>query len=82
VRRRIALFASHLEIGIRACERDGLLAVLPDVLGRERKLRRLPFDDLPSVHLYAIHRPILGSEDRAAVVLDAVRAQLPAPASR
>ena len=63
-------------MGIRTCEEGGLLMVLPDVIGRERGLRRLPFDDIPPVHLYAMHRPLLGKEDRAGVVLDAVRGQI------
>ena len=82
LKRRVALYASHMEVGIRACADGDLLSVLPDVIGRERGLRRLPFDDIPPVHLYAVHRPLLGPEDRAAAVLDAVRAQLPSSATR
>jgi DNA-binding transcriptional LysR family regulator len=82
LRRRVALYASHMEMGVRACEQGDLLTVLPDVIGRERGLRRLPFDDISPVHLYAMHRPLLGPDDRAAVVLEAVRAQLPAGATR
>jgi len=76
LRRRVALYSSHMEVGIRACETGGLLAVLPDVIGQERGLRRLPLDEIPPVQMFALHRPIIGPRDRAFVVLDAVRAQI------
>ena len=80
--RRVALYAGHLEMGIRACEQGELLTVLPDVIGHERGLRRLPFDDIAPMHLYAMHRSLLGPGDRAAVVLEAVRSQLPGASTK
>ena len=80
--RRVALYASHMEVGVRACESGGLLAVLPDAIGRERGLRRLPMDEIAPAHMFAMHRHFIAPGERAAVVLEAVRAQIAALAAR
>mgnify|MGYP001828066450 CR=1 FL=1 len=71
--RKIGLFTDHMAVGIRACARGEFLAVLPDAIAREHGFRRLPMDELPSVGMYAMHRPFLEEGGRGALCLQYVR---------
>ena len=74
--RRIDLYTDHMAAGIRACEQGRLLAVLPDAIGKQRGLRRLPMDELSSAPMFAMHRPFLAEEGRAELFLEYVRADI------
>ena len=79
---RITLLRSNLDV----CRSGTLLAVLPDVAAERcaaaHELRRLPFDPLPAIEVFAA-RGTGGRRDRAALVIDRVRARLLArPRSR
>ena len=73
LQRRVGLYADHMAVGIRACQRGRLLSVLPDAIGAEHGLRRLPMEDLPNAPMYVMHRPFLAEGERAALFLEYVQ---------
>ena len=74
--RRVTLTVDQLRVGVEMCCRLPLLAVLPDVLAlaHEGRLRRLPFDFLPSTDVHALHRRQLSSKPSpVSALLDCLR---------
>jgi DNA-binding transcriptional LysR family regulator len=73
MKRRVDLYTDHMAAGIRGCAEGRFLAVLPDALGRKHGFRRLPIEGLPSAPMFVMHRPFLGIEERAELLLKHVR---------
>lgn len=76
VPRTIAMVVDQVRVGLEICVALPLLAVLPDVLARERgaALRRLPVDLVPAGALFSIYRRPLGRRPTPATELvDLVR---------
>jgi DNA-binding transcriptional LysR family regulator len=70
--RPVALSVTHMSVAIEACARGELLAVLPDLVGRQRALHRLPWRELGVTTLYLLRRPALPRRGRIDVVADAL----------
>jgi len=70
--RRVALSVTHMSVAIEACARGELLAVLPDLVGRQRALHRLPWRKLGVTTLYLVRRPALPRRGRIDLVADAL----------
>lgn len=64
-----------LQLGVEICAAGASLAVLPDpVAARAPALRKLPFEGVESVTLYAVHRKPLTKASDAEMMLDLIRA--------
>jgi DNA-binding transcriptional LysR family regulator len=79
VPRRIGIHADQMRVGVELCARGEYLAVLPDVFARTSgvgPLRRLPGAEIPSVPMFAVHRPTLGPRGRAEALVEAVQRRI------
>jgi DNA-binding transcriptional LysR family regulator len=64
-----------MAVGLQVCSLGEALAVLPDVVARERpSLWRLPVDIIPSTPVVAITRKNLGTRGKAELIVEAVQA--------
>lgn len=69
----------HLQLGLELCASGVSLAVLPQpVAERQSQLRKLPFDGIKVAALYAVYRRPMGNDSDALMMLNLVRAELPA----
>lgn len=75
VPRTVAARFEMLHHGVELCAEGAYLAILPDPIGRRYadRLRRLRMKGLPHTMLYAVHRELLGEENKTTVLLDVVR---------
>lgn len=80
----VRVFGAHVDqmrLGRTICARGRLLAVLPDVIASsssaQEPLWRIPLEGLiPETNLFAVHRPVLGKNDRAVQLLGHLRREL------
>ena len=73
VPRQVVLHAAHMHVGAEACRIGGVLALLPDEIGRMHGLVRLPVEGLPPIPLLAVYLTAFAEERACEVLLTALR---------
>ncbi len=63
--RQVGMVVQHDDQALEVCEKGGMLSVLLDFAAMGRRLVRLPIDIVAPARLFALHRPMLSSEEQA-----------------
>lgn len=81
IQRRVSIYLPEIHLAMELCAHGGLLSVLPDRLPTQgtKLLRRLPFDFISPIRVFAVSRIQAGKIDLVDPVISAVWDQIRAP---